>query len=104
MYTHVNKVDVYKFNDLNSAKHFKNQTTFCSLKRYLIRIDAALAMLIVNKINWTSLDVCVSADTLNKGVGIFVIFVDAITLSNTERFCRANSCGGRPGSGRCRFS
>lgn len=80
----------------------KNQTTFCPLKRYLLRIDAAPAMLIVNKINWTSLDVCVSVDTLNKRVAIFVIFVDAVTLSNTESFCRTNSRGGRIGSGSSR--
>lgn len=82
-------------------KHFKNKThNFVEEEEDIyLRPVAALACVAENEINWTSLDVCVSVDTLIKGVVILVICIEAVNLPSTERTSRNTSCGGSFGGG-----
>lgn len=64
-----------------------------------LRPVAALASVVENEINLASLEVCVSVDTLIKGVVILVICVEAVNLPGTETASRNTSCGGSFGGG-----
>lgn len=84
-----------------SVKNHVQNISFEKEDIYL-RPVAAHASLVENQINLTSLVVCVTVDTLIKGVAVHVIFVDAVRLPATEIISRCNSCGGSFGSGRYR--